>query len=93
MNVLLLAITVVTVVALLVWLIGVLLPRSHRATSRIRLTHPPAMVWATVRNQAGVASWWREVKQADRLPDQTLDSYLSALARHFGEAASPIHLS
>jgi uncharacterized protein YndB with AHSA1/START domain len=51
----------------ILWLIGALLPRSHHATSRIRLMHPPAMVFAVLRNQAEVPGWWPEVK---RVPDQ-----------------------
>jgi hypothetical protein len=27
-------------------------------------------VWAVIRNQQEVASWWPEVKQVERLPDQ-----------------------
>jgi uncharacterized protein YndB with AHSA1/START domain len=49
---------------------GWLLPQSHAAASRIRLLHPPEMVWAVVRNLEGVAAWWPEVRKSERLPDQ-----------------------
>ncbi len=70
MNGLLLVLAVLATAVVLLWLIGAVLPRSHRATSRIRLAHPPEMVFAVVRNQAEVPAWWQEVKKVERLPAQ-----------------------
>jgi len=55
--------------ALLVLLlfIGRALPRTHLVTSHIRLAQPPDTVWAAVRNLGGVAAWWPEVKQVERV--------------------------
>jgi uncharacterized protein YndB with AHSA1/START domain len=67
---LLLALAIVAGALVILWLVGWWLPRSHRAASRIVLRHPPDMVWATIRNQQDVATWWPEVKKVERLPDQ-----------------------
>jgi uncharacterized protein YndB with AHSA1/START domain len=70
MRSLVIALALVGVAVALLGLAGALLPRNHRATSLIRLAHSPAMVFAVVRNQAGVPSWWPEVKKVERQPDQ-----------------------
>jgi uncharacterized protein YndB with AHSA1/START domain len=63
---------------------GSLLPRTHRATSRILLRHPPEMVWAVVRNLEGVPAWWVEVRKAERLPDQAgQERYRQTLGNNF----------
>ena len=53
----------------LVALIGLLLPRTHQAISRMSLPQPPDSVWAVVRDFSQVASWWPEVKKIERLED------------------------
>jgi carbon monoxide dehydrogenase subunit G len=53
----------------LVALIGLLLPRNHRATSRLSLPQPPDTVWAAVRDFGQVAAWWPDVKKVERLED------------------------
>lgn len=71
----------------LLWLIGSRLPRSHHATSRIRLTQPPEAVWPVVRSLETVSGWWPEVKRSVRLADQaglqryqhTLDNFAMIL--------------
>lgn len=70
MRNLLLGAALLGLVVLLLRLIGGRMPKSHHAASRIVLAHPPAMVWAVIRNQQDVATWWPEVKKVDRLPDQ-----------------------
>ncbi len=70
MKSLLLGVALIGMVVLLVRLIGGRMPRNHHAVSRIVLAHPPAMVWAVIRNQQDVSTWWQEVKKVDRLPDQ-----------------------
>jgi uncharacterized protein YndB with AHSA1/START domain len=63
------ALGLAAIVALLV-IVGVTLPRNHRAASRLVLAYPPDSVWAVIRDLQGVASWWPEVRSAERLPDQ-----------------------
>ena len=70
MRNLLLAIALAGLMVLLLRLVGGRMGRNHHAASRIRLAHPPAMVWAVIRNQQEVATWWPEVRKVDRLPDQ-----------------------
>lgn len=56
--------------AALMAVVGALLPRDHRATSTVTLRQPPDSVWKVVRDFGGVAAWWPEMKQAERLPDR-----------------------
>jgi uncharacterized protein YndB with AHSA1/START domain len=50
--------------------VGLTLPRAHRATSVIELKTPPAEVWPLVRDLGQVPTFWTEMKSAGRLPDQ-----------------------
>lgn len=59
----------VAVIALLA-LVGLMLPRNHRATSQIHLSQSPDSAWAAIRDFAGMAAWWPELKRVERLPDQ-----------------------
>lgn len=52
---------------ILMALIGLLLPRTHKATSRLAIPQPPDTVWAAVRDFSQVASWWPDVKKVERL--------------------------
>ena len=54
----------------LLTLVGLSMPRNHRASSRLRLTHPPELVWGIIRNLEAVPGWWPEVKRVERLADQ-----------------------
>lgn len=56
-------------IVVIVALIGLLLPRDHRATSRLSLPQPPDSVWSTVRDFPQVAAWWPDVKKVERLED------------------------
>jgi uncharacterized protein YndB with AHSA1/START domain len=65
--------------------VGSLLPRTHRATSRIRLRLPPEMIWAAVRNLESVPGWWAEIRKSERLPDQVgQERYRQTLGNSFG---------
>jgi uncharacterized protein YndB with AHSA1/START domain len=54
----------------LIALVGVFIPRDHRATSTITLHQPPDSVWKTVRDLGGIPAWWSEMKESVRLPDK-----------------------
>ena len=60
-----------TIVALIVViaLIGLLLPRNHKAVSRLSLPQPPDTVWAAVRDFSQIATWWPDLKRVERLED------------------------
>jgi uncharacterized protein YndB with AHSA1/START domain len=60
---------VIALVLLLV-VIGLFLPRSHRATSVLQIAKPPAEVWAVVRDLGRVPEFWPEVKTSVRQPDR-----------------------
>jgi len=51
-------------------LIGLFVPREHRATSTVVLHQPPDSVWKVVRDFAGITGWWPEIKRTERLPDR-----------------------
>jgi len=59
---------VIALVAIL-FAIGALLPRSHRAASGLTLQQPPAAVWAVVRDLGALQGTWTELKSARRLAD------------------------
>jgi hypothetical protein len=68
-------IALIVVIALVVligigFLVGLALPRNHRATSGITLAKPPAAVWAVVRDLGALQGTWKELKSARRLPDE-----------------------
>jgi len=64
--------------------IGSRIPRGHRATSRIRLEHPPEMVWAVIRNFEDLPRWWPEVRTTERLADQLgQERYRQTLGNNF----------
>jgi uncharacterized protein YndB with AHSA1/START domain len=58
-----LLITSLVIVALIgglfIW--GAILPREHTAGSRVTLATPPESVYAVMRDQAALATWWSEV--------------------------------
>lgn len=53
-----------------VWVAGSLLPKEHRAASRISLNQPPDSVWAVVRDLGALKGTWSELTEATRLPDR-----------------------
>lgn len=60
---------VVVGIGLLMMLIGLLLPRTHVATSQVELQEPIDSVWAVVRALGETPKFWSELKGASRLPD------------------------
>jgi polyketide cyclase/dehydrase/lipid transport protein len=52
------------------FLVGLALPRNHRATSSIALSKPPAEVWAVIRDLGALQGTWKELKSSRRLPDE-----------------------
>lgn len=62
-------IALVALVAVL-YLAGMAMPRTHRATSRIALQRPPEEVWPAVRNLEALVGSWKDLQAAERLPDR-----------------------
>jgi hypothetical protein len=58
------------VVVGLAFVVGRILPREHRAASRITLRRPPEEVWPVVRDLGSLVGTWSDLKSARRLPDQ-----------------------
>ncbi len=69
MRLALIAVAALVGVVIVVAVIGLLLPREHRAASRLAIPQPPDTVWATVRDFSQVATWWPDVKKVERLED------------------------
>lgn len=55
---------------LLLVVVGLLLPRGHRATSSIQIAQPPSEVWSAVRDLGRVPEFWPEIKSSARQPDR-----------------------
>lgn len=53
----------------IVLLVGLGLPRTHRASSRVTLAKPPAAVWPIVRYPGSLQGVWPQLKSAKRVPD------------------------
>lgn len=51
-------------------LIGVFVPREHRATSTVTLQQSPDSVWKVARDLGGITTWWPEIKESVRQPDR-----------------------
>lgn len=49
---------------------GMLLPRTHVATSSIEVAKPPAEVWAVIRDLGQVPDFWPDIKSSQRMPDR-----------------------
>jgi uncharacterized protein YndB with AHSA1/START domain len=58
----------VAVVAV-VFVVGMLRPRSHVATVAVRLATPPDSVWAVISDFASVPSWFSEITAVERIVD------------------------
>ena len=69
MGVILKILLVLVGLAAVVFAIGLGLPRTHRASSRITLEKPPETVWAIVRDPASLVGTWSELKSARRTSD------------------------
>lgn len=70
MKIVLIILLVLVAVIALVGIAGLMLPRTHRATSRITVAKSPAEVWAVVRDPTALLGTWKELKSSRRLPDQ-----------------------
>ena len=57
------------VVAGIIFAIGLGLPKTHRAESRITLEKSPAEVWEIVRNPAALVGTWSELSESRRVED------------------------
>jgi len=55
--------------ALIIAVIGMLLPREHQATSEIVLRQTPDSVWSVVRDPAALQGTWPDLKSVRRLND------------------------
>ena len=56
-------------VVLVVAVIGVLLPKGHRASRTATLAAPPAVVFGVITDFARAPEWRRDVTQVDVMPD------------------------
>jgi uncharacterized protein YndB with AHSA1/START domain len=54
---------------LLITLVGLALPREHRASSHISLRQPPESVFAVIRDVGALPTWWPSVKRVSRRDD------------------------
>lgn len=61
------------VIALLLGLVvvGLLLSRTHVATSSIELAQPATEVWSAIRDLGRVPTFWPDIKTSERIPDRT----------------------
>lgn len=55
---------------LLLVVVGLLLPRTHRATSSIQISKPPGDVWSAIRDLGRVPEFWPDIKTSVRQPDR-----------------------
>jgi Polyketide cyclase / dehydrase and lipid transport len=67
--ILILLVVLVALVATLL-IAGMLLPRNHRATSRIEIRTAPGEVWAVIRDLGQVPAFWPDIKSSERQPDR-----------------------
>jgi ribosome-associated toxin RatA of RatAB toxin-antitoxin module len=64
------AVGAVVLIALIVTVVGALLPRTHSASRTARLNLPPDALYALLTNVAQYPSWRPDVKSLQRLPDK-----------------------
>ena len=69
MGVILRIVLGLVILAAIIFAIGLGLPRTHRAESRITLEKPPETVWAIVRDPASLVGTWSMLKSATRVQD------------------------
>jgi len=58
------------VLALVLWIVGSMLPREHVATSRARFAEPAEIIWAAITDHAAMSGWRSGMKQVVRGADQ-----------------------
>jgi uncharacterized protein YndB with AHSA1/START domain len=69
MGILIRIVIALLVLAAVVVVIGMAMPRAHRAESRITLDKPAEAVWAVVRNPESLVGTWSELKSARRVQE------------------------
>jgi uncharacterized protein YndB with AHSA1/START domain len=69
MKIVLMVLGVLIGLALVVLLVGAILPRDHIAGSSTVLRQPADSVWHTVRDMSGLPNWWTEVLSSRRVAD------------------------
>lgn len=67
---------VLLALAVIVFLGGSLLPRTHRATSTILLHQQPDTIWTLIRNPEAVATYWTDVDSVRRMPADTGERWM-----------------
>jgi hypothetical protein len=67
MKWILLAAAVVVAIAMIVTIVGALLPKHHVVSRRARFHQPPAVIWETI---AGPPTWRPDVRSFEELPDR-----------------------
>lgn len=70
MNLLIKVVIVLLALVAVVLAIGLALPRTHRASSRITLQKSPEEVWPAVRNLDALLGSWKDLQVAARIADQ-----------------------
>jgi hypothetical protein len=51
------------------FVVGLLMPREHTASSRVTLTSAPAQVWPIVRDLSSLVGTWSDLKRVRRVAD------------------------
>ncbi len=67
MKILLIVVAVLVGVAVVVTIVGALMPRTHVATSEISFRRPIAEVYSAVRDIGGMTKWWGELRTSERV--------------------------
>jgi uncharacterized protein YndB with AHSA1/START domain len=65
----LLGLAVIVAIAVVVVVVGALLPRDHSASRTLRVQRTPADVWALITDVGAFTTWRPDVKRVERLPD------------------------
>jgi hypothetical protein len=63
------AVGLLVLLSIVAVVVGGRLPREHVATVRVRFAAAPAVVWALLDNPVAAASWRKDIKKAERVPD------------------------
>jgi hypothetical protein len=70
MKWILIPLAVMVGLALLITLVGALLPQEHVAARTVRLKPAPAAVWEVLVDHAGEPTWRKKLSRVERLPDR-----------------------
>jgi uncharacterized protein YndB with AHSA1/START domain len=69
MKWILLGLAVIVAIAVVVVVVGALLPRDHRASRTLRVRRAPADVWALITDVGAFTTWRPDLKRVERRPD------------------------